>query len=589
MVSKSSSKPLETSPIIVGLTPAFTQNGEPHLDGGACCIAGGQVCAVAEERLTRRKHAGGAAFALRTVLADCGVELQDVSRFYVSTCGERIPGAGAPVPLSEDSSPRLRDLGVLAQNICWVPSHHLSHAYAAFEPSPFERALVVVMDDAGSAPLRTGTKARKESRAIIGGDLERTSCFLASRQRQYELVAQVHASPPFAGGYGSMYRYVTDFLGLDGLTECGKTMALAAYGRPGALARLRLLAREGMGHVTRLAEPPIRSVEAVRALLVEAGYVDVVPRGSAGPIQRMHEDLARHTQDVLEEAVTAMLLDLIGVYGVSEVCLSGGVALNCVLAGRLLSIPEVTSLFVASAPGDTGQPLGNCLYGARQADVALPSDAVGPYIGPRYAADRVRRACEAWGTGLRIGRNNVARRVAEGIAAGRVVAIFHGRSELGPRALGHRSILADPRSPQIRDYMNDVVKRRESYRPYGASILAEETENLTGRTVDSPFMLLALPLSRAWQARLPAVCHVDGTSRIQTVSREDSRWFRGILEAFHALTGIPAVLNTSFNAAGEPIVETPEDALAAFLSMPIDDLAIEDWYLKKPTSRETGV
>jgi len=166
---------LATDSVIVGLTPALTQNGTPHIDGGACCSVAGQLCAVAEERLTRRKHAGGAAFALRTVLADCGVQIEDVSRFYVSTCGERVPAPRAPVPLSGNDFLTLSAIGVPEEKIYWIPSHHLSHAYAAFEPSAFGRALVLVMDDAGSAPTSgSDFMGRRESRSDISRELERT-------------------------------------------------------------------------------------------------------------------------------------------------------------------------------------------------------------------------------------------------------------------------------------------------------------------------------------------------------------------------------------------------------------------------------
>lgn len=538
---------------------------------------------MAEERLTRRKHAGGAAFALRTVLADCGVQIQDVSRFYVSTCGERVPNPGAPVPLSENDFLTLSAIGVSAEKICWMPSHHLSHAYAAFEPSSFRRALVLVMDDAGSAPAKGSYfTGRGEARADISGELERTNCFLADRSNGYELVAQILAKPPFAGGPATMYRYVTDFLSLNGMTECGKTMALAAYGHLGALSKLRLLMRSEIGHVTCLAKQPAESIGAVRELLGAAGYGYMRLWNPNKGLQDAHTDLARHAQEELEEAVMTTIRYLIGTYGVSELCMSGGAALNCVLIGKVLTMPEVTSAYIAAAPGDTGQPLGSCLYGVRQASIALPRELLGPYLGPRYPLYRVQRACEAWGSGLQISRGNIAHRVAEAIATGKVVAVYHGRSEVGPRALGHRSILADPRDTRMRDYLNRVVKGRELYRPYGAAILVEETERLIGWPVASPFMMVALPLSTDWQQRIPAVCHVDGTSRIQTVSQYDSRWFHDILKSFYALTGIPAVLNTSFNAAGKPIVETPEDALVAFINMHIDALAIEEWYLEKP-------
>jgi carbamoyltransferase len=554
------------------------------IDGGATCIVGDRICAIAEERLSRKKYAGGSAFALRTALNDCGISLEDVTHFYVSTCGERVPQQGVPIALSVDGLTRLTDMGVAEEKIRWVPSHHLSHAHAAFETSGLHRALVLVLDDAGSAMPRSTSKSAV-SRWSITSELERSSYFVADVDSGYKLIAQNLAPAPLAGGCGTMYRYITDYLGLNGLTDCGKTMALAAYGEPQRLSKLRLLDYSSSnGQITRLQGPPNQSVQAVRELLHNSGYTGIQPRQPGTAIDQDHKDLAAQAQRELEDALVEMVRHLVSWLAISDICLAGGVALNCVLAGKLVRLPEVTSVFVAAAPGDTGQPLGNCLYGARQQGNSIPTRARTPYLGPVYSPQRVRHACEAWGRGLQIQRGNVAEKVAEALSAQKVVAVYHGRSELGPRALGHRSILADPRGNTTRDYLNSVVKHREPYRPYGMSILAEASKQLIGQELTSPFMMLAVPLLATWKDRLPAVSHVDGTSRVHTVAEEDSPWYRAIIQAFQLRTGIPAVLNTSFNDAGEPIVETPEDALVAFTKMRIDALAIEDWYLEKQVS-----
>jgi carbamoyltransferase len=570
--------------VIVGLTPARTQRGELHIDGSACCVTPDSVCSIAEERITRRKHAGGAEFALRTVLADCGVHLQDVDRFYVSTCGERVPQPDAPVELSEDGT-RLTDIGVPPEKISWVSSHHLSHARVALTLSGIERSLVVVMDDAGSAPRAHAGEGPMASRAEISSELERTTIYM-SVDGTLRLAHATAAPLPAAGGYGTMYRYITDYIGMNGLTESGKTMALAAYGRSDRFETLPLMVPVGSGHVTTLQGPPDCSKAAVAQLLRQHGQPGAHPTNS--PTQHLN-DLARRAQDELETSVISLLGRLIEDLDVRDVCLGGGVALNCVLNGRLAAMPEIGSLRVATVPGDTGQSLGNCLLALHEGRLPVPSLGRCAYLGPRYAPARVQRACRAWSHGFEVREGNIAARVASAVADGKVVGIFHGRSELGPRALGHRSILADPRRPTMQDHLNCSVKGREGFRPYGAAILAEYMADLTGRSYDSPAMSLALPLLAKWRARLPAVCHVDGTCRLQTVGSQDCAWMRRVLTAFHAITGVPAILNTSFNAGGKPIIETPEDALAALASMSIDALAIEDFFIEKPGfGRDSG-
>jgi carbamoyltransferase len=518
---------------IMGLTAAATQDGRAQLDGGAALFADGELWAVAEERVSRRKHAGGAQLALHAVLAAAGRSLADVDAFCVSTCGEPVPVTGARCLLSTRTGRFLDDLGVPGERVRWVPSHHLSHALTAWAPSPRGRALVLVMDEAGSA--------------ADGERLERTTCYLADDGLRRVLAATDPASP--LGGVGARFRAATDLLGMDGRRDGGKTMALAAYGR-------------------RDRDAGVRRARA-----------SAHPRGA--PFGHAHRALARAAQDELEAVVLDAVQRLAERHHARSVRLSGGVALNCVLAGRILRLPAVDDVVVAPAPGDTGQALGNCLWGVRHAIPAIPAAFASPFLGPRYGPARIERAIRAWGGRHRVTRGSVAESVAERLAAGGVVAVFHGRSEYGPRALGHRSILADPRDPRMRERLNRTVKRREWFRPFGMALLEEWTSALLGAPLSSPSMMIALPLAPAWRRRLPAVCHVDGTSRVQTVAAGGDPWMRAIIEAFHARTGVPALLNTSFNRAGEPIVETPEDALVAFEAMAIDALAIETHVLDK--------
>jgi carbamoyltransferase len=556
------------TPTVIGLTLSSTQDGRAHIDGAACGIRGPEVVAVPEERLSRRKHDGGAELALRAILDGLEVAVDDVDAFFVSTCGEVAP----PTPpyhlrLSERSGLDLRDLGIPDSRVRWVPSHHLSHAMTACLPRAARPTLVLVADDAGTGLPGEPSVERATSFALEGNRLRQLSV--------------ARAQSPEAGGCGAMYRYITDFLGMDGYRECGKTMALAAYGGS-SLSDLDLMCRDRPA-ITRLRVHPKGTVAAVRILL-EGSRVHIPTRRPDTPIAEGHMDLARRAQDELE----ASLLDLLkaGMAAMDavdpiDVRLSGGVASNCVMAGRLSREPGVGSIAVATAPGDTGQALGNALFGCEVLGLELPSLASSPFLGPRYTQNRIERAISHWSASFKLSRGSTVDRAAKLLEGGSIVAIWRGRSEYGPRALGHRSILADPRTASMKDRLNRHVKKREEFRPYGLALLGECAPVLFGMEVESPAMMMAFPVPTRWRSRIPAVCHVDGTCRVQTVTRDSDSYFHSIIDAFYQATGVPGILNTSFNDAGRPIVETPEDALFAFHSMQLDALVMEDWLVEK--------
>lgn len=553
-------------PCLVGLTPATTQDGRLHLDGAAAVITEDDAWALAEERVSRNKHDGGSELSLHTVLEAAGRSLDDVTGFFVSTCGESVPRRGAPCVLSTRTARDLRDLAHL-DRITWVPSHHLSHAWGAWAASGLQRTVVFVADEAGSAvPISDGGD---------GAQLERTSCYLADSSGISPLF-QFATPPGGPGGAGLMFRHVTDFLGMDGMRDGGKTMALSAFGRNDVLTPLSLMHR-CTPEATRLLDDDGSSL--VR--LLEEAKLSVRRQVDGSSFAVEHLSLARLAQDELERSTLELLRRVLRVSNARDLCLSGGVALNCVLAGRLVRELDVDRVFVAPAPGDTGQALGNCLWGASATGMPIPSAAKSLYLGPKYNISRVARALRAWEGRFQVVEGEVPERVAESLITGKVVALFHGRSEYGPRALGHRSILADPRRVEMPERLNRRVKGREPYRPFGMAMLAEATSALFGMSVRSDAMMLALPLAPAWRRKLPAVCHADGTSRFQTVDENGDTQLRKILEAFMVRTGVPAVVNTSFNLAGSPIVESPEDALAAFERMDIDVLAIESFFIER--------
>jgi carbamoyltransferase len=300
-------------------------------------------------------------------------------------------------------------------------------------------------------------------------------------------------------------------------------------------------------------------------------------------------DVAASLQEALERAVIRWLAALRDETGLRRLCLAGGVALNCTLNGKLARSGMFDAIHVAPASHDAGTAAGAALYGhhailgGRSRPAAERRARV--QLGPQYRPIDVRHAVRDARHAVRATREaDVPRAVARAIAAGKVVGFFHGRMEWGPRALGNRSILADPRRAEMKDVVNHAVKLREGFRPFAPAVLAEEADawfDLSGLGGESPFMLFAVPVRAERRGRIPAVTHVDGSARVQTVRADESPALHAVIRAFHELTGVPVVLNTSFNVRGEPIVMSPVDAIRCFLSTRIDLLVLDDLLVEK--------
>jgi carbamoyltransferase len=343
------------------------------------------------------------------------------------------------------------------------------------------------------------------------------------------------------------------------------------------------------------------------------------PRAPESALGQRHMDLARSVQEVCEEVMLRLARTAHRETGLDSLCLAGGVALNCVANGRLLREGPFERLWIQPAAGDAGGALGVAqliwhreLGGARhvrRAADGAPRDAMrGSFLGPAFDDAELERFLDSTGaTYERLDRRSVAMRVAELLAAGQVVGWFSGRMEFGPRALGARSILGDPRSPRMQSHMNLKIKFRESFRPFAPSVLRERARDWFELECDSPYMLLVAPVRRERQipmteaqrrelwgihllhvprSDIPAVTHVDYSARIQTVSEETSPEYYALLAAFEALTGCPVLVNTSFNVRGEPIVCTPQDAYRCFMRTHIDTLVLGPFVLDKAAQPE---
>ncbi|MBF8185319.1 hypothetical protein ITP53_06125 [Nonomuraea sp. K274] len=550
---------------IVGLNMGVTRDGSVRLKDGAAALAvdGHVTVAIAEERLSRRKHDGGARLAFEYCLDTAGATRDDIDMVVVSTCSEEAAEDGYGADL----------LGMAPSKIHAMPSHHLSHACSAFYPSPFDEAVVVVLDNEGNL-LGPPAEQRWNSR------FERNTYFVGRGGDVSVLEAADDGLDEAEIGPGEVYRHFTYYLGWPSYVHAGKTMGLSAYGRPGAFGDVRLFRLEDGRLRSSLPNGHDDPIHAIQAFFADQGVDIGPPRRRSEPLTQRHADIARLVQDCLEEALLAKVYWLHAKTGIDNLCLAGGVALNCVANRRLLDESPFRRLFVPFAPGDTGQCVGNALYGWHVlASGARRYDSVPPaQLGRTFAGTEIETALRH--AELLVEKvDNTVVETARLVADGHVVAWFQGGSELGPRALGGRSIVADPRDAAMPNYLNLVVKGREPFRPFAPSVLADLADEYFDLATSAPYMELVATVRQPMRHMVPAIVHVDGTARLQTVAR--GGLYAGLIEAFYALTGIPMVLNTSLNLGGEPIVETPEDAVECFLRSSLDRLVIDQYVVRR--------
>jgi len=442
--------------------------------------------------------------------------------------------------------------------------HHLAHAASAFYVSGFEEALILVADGMGEVHSMT---------------------IAVARGRDITTLAQV----PALHSLGLLYGVVTLHLGFEfGLDEY-KVMGLAPHGDPrryfGQFMGLIKLEADGTCTIPVLfANRTLEERETYGGTLRQLAEVLGPPRAPDAALDGNHADVAAGLQAALQAALMHTLRYFKAQTGLRNLCLAGGVALNCTANGVIKRSGLFRDMFVQPAAGDDGSALGAALWVQRlhQPDRRLPRMGL-PLWGPDYDADAIGRALDegrCGPPGAFASFDELAREVARRLADGQIVAWFQGRMEFGPRALGNRSILADPRDARMRDRINQLVKKREEFRPFAPAVTAEAAHRFFELDpADAGLyahMLVVAPVRAAYRDRLPAVTHVDGSARVQTVSRADHPRFWTLLEEFGKITGMPVLLNTSFNVRGQPIVCTPTEAVATFLAAGLDALAIGD-------------
>jgi carbamoyltransferase len=543
---------------VLGINAVF------HDPAAALVVDGDLLSAAEEERFSRRKHGKEPVpfstwelpvQAARWCLRDAGLTPGDLDAVAYSYDPALAPHVGADVTADEweglrtlfaRRAPRFLATalpGLDPERVHFV-AHHVAHAASCGPASPHPNSAVLVLDGRGERTSHLAGRYRED------GSLE----ILARQELPHSL--------------GLLYEELTDHLGFRRSSDEYKVMAMASYGEPAFLDDLRRLvyARGDGGFAT---EPVDWERFAPR---LAAGGDDWTSR---------HADLACSVQRRLEEVLLELATWLHERTGESALTMAGGVALNCVANMRLHASGPFDDVWVQPASGDSGTALGAALHVAQEL-----GDRVSPMptaaLGRGWSDDELAEWLD--GAGIVHERpDDLADAVAEVLAADGVVAWFQGRSEFGPRALGHRSLLADPRRPETTARLN-AVKGRESFRPVAPMVLAERAAEIFSGRLPSEYMLFTHEVDDAWRDRIPAVVHVDGTARIQTVDRAEEPLMAAVLERFEERTGVPVVVNTSLNTAGRPMVDDPRDALECFGSAPVDLLAIGPFVVRRPGS-----
>ncbi|HVG31788.1 MAG TPA: carbamoyltransferase [Pyrinomonadaceae bacterium] len=579
-------------------------------DSAACLVRDGEILAAAqEERFSRKKHDHRyPAAAVEFCLKHAGItpEQVDLVAFYdkpllkferlLETYLDYAPSGirsflmAMPLWLREKLWIR-EQVGRQSEYKGKVlfTEHHESHAASAFFPSPFESAAVLTMDGVGEWA---------------------TSSFGYGKGNELHLLSELH----FPHSLGLLYSAFTYYTGFKVNSGEYKVMGLAPYGEPRYVQRI-------LDEIIDLREDGslrlnMKYFNYCQGLTMTGASFDRLfdgpPRKPEAELTQREMDLARSVQEVTELAMLRMARHVHKETGEKNLCLAGGVALNCVGNGRILREGPFENVWVQPAAGDAGGALGAALSvwyqylgnkrDAREVCGGHADGMKGAYLGPIYNDGEVRDYLDSVGASYRrVDDSELAEEVARLLADEKVVGWFQGRMEFGPRALGARSILGDPRSPRMQSQMNLKIKFRESFRPFAPSVLRERVSDFFELDADSPYMLLVAPVQAGLRrsmtseeeklfgidklnvprSTLPAVTHVDYSARIQTVRREDNPLYYDLIAAFGRLTGYPVVVNTSFNVRGEPIVCTPEQAYTCFMRTEMDCLVVGNFVLDK--------
>ena len=542
-------------------------------DRGACIIKDGEViAALANERIDRIKHSQSLKIPFETIdilLRYCHINIDDVN--VVGLSGVAFEG----MKMYDWYKKEFFDY----YNCPYIPfyliKHHDAHAYATYYSSGLSESLVFVFDGGGDF-----LSSKQESETIyIGKDgkvteIDRRLQNMAVRHMKDEINHVFPLMPEYVQNLemslARKYAQITRLLGF-GFGQEGKTMGLASYGTP-------MLDFSNLNYTDLCYSLTYKDI-------IKELYIMQQKEGKEFReyIYEERENIASTVQNYIEHAVISIISNYTQKYNIKNVCLSGGLFLNCLTNHKILEKCNLDHVFFLPSSGDDGQALG-CAYYAyiKQFGYESPFKIQLPYLGVSYTEEEIKTSLD--NKGMKYTQHSdkaLAEVMAEYISQNRIIAFHRGRTEIGPRALCHRSILANPADPTMKDILNNRVKHREPFRPFAPSVIEEEQYRYFNLLQDSPYMLLATTVKPEYREKLASITHVDGTARVQSVSKESEPFIHMLLLELKQKLGCPVVLNTSFNVAGQPIVESPDDAIDTFLLNDIDILVIGSYVVTK--------
>jgi len=582
-------------------------------DSAACILINGKIIAAAqEERFTRKKHDSNYPYnAVQFVLKYAKIKLSEVDQIiffekpflkferlletYVAFAPKGFLSFSKAMPiwikeklfqknlLQKKLKDHDNDYDKKKENLCFS-EHHLSHAASAFFPSPFSEAIVITADGVGEWATTT---------VAIGKD------------NMLEIKKEIH----FPHSLGLLYSAFTYYTGFKVNSGEYKLMGLAPYGEPKYIKEILKLIDIKDDGTFRLDQTYFNYSTGLT--MTNKKFDKLFGQKPRNPnsekLTQFHMDIAASIQKVTEDIMIKLAKSVQKEYGLKNLCLAGGVALNCVANGKILNEKIFENIWVQPAAGDAGGALGAALAlwhidQKNPRNINNEDDMSGSYLGPEYSQIEIEKELKRLGARFKIlSESEIINQTAKDLSSGNAIGWFQGRMEFGPRALGCRSILGDPRSSNMQKNLNLKVKYRESFRPFAPSILAEELNNWFDINSYSPYMLMVskvkknkcIPMTNSDEklfgieklnvkrSEVPAITHVDYSARIQTVHEHTNKKYYKLLSKFKELTGCPILVNTSFNVRGEPIVNTPEDAFRCFMGTDLDNLAIGNCYLIK--------
>ena len=582
-------------------------------DSAACILINGKIIAAAqEERFTRKKHDSNYPYnAVQFVLKYAKIKLSEVDQIiffekpflkferlletYVAFAPKGFLSFSKAMPIwikeklfqKNLLQKKLKDhdnnYDKKKENL-YFSEHHLSHAASAFFPSPFSEAIVITADGVGEWATTT---------VAIGKD------------NMLEIKKEIH----FPHSLGLLYSAFTYYTGFKVNSGEYKLMGLAPYGEPKYIKEILKLIDIKDDGTFRLDQTYFNYSTGLT--MTNKKFDKLFGQKPRNPnsekLTQFHMDIAASIQKVTEDIMIKLAKSVQKEYGLKNLCLAGGVALNCVANGKILNEKIFENIWVQPAAGDAGGALGAALAfwhidQKNPRNINNEDDMSGSYLGPEYSQAEIEKELKRLGARFKIlSESEIINQTSKDLSSGNAIGWFQGRMEFGPRALGCRSILGDPRSPDMQKNLNLKVKYRESFRPFAPSILAEELNNWFDTNSHSPYMLMVskvkknkcIPMTESDEklfgieklnvkrSEVPAITHVDYSARIQTVHEHTNKKYYNLLNKFKDLTGCPILVNTSFNVRGEPIVNTPEDAFRCFMGTELDNLAIGNCYLIK--------